>query len=112
MASSWKLARGRSHFTAAFPVHFWCTFCGASTPDNQTRQASITNIVEPCRPSLSWVGLHCLWGVDAFRTECHEAHPLKGNSVFSEREALLKCTERFRPDLVSATRIDAKDLTQ
>src|SRR5215467_12607837 len=39
-------------------------------------------------------------------------HPLKGNSVFSEREALLKCTERFGPDLVSATRIDAKDLTQ
>ena len=56
----------------------------------------------------------CLWGVDAFRTECHGAttHPLKGNSGFSEREALLKCTERFRPNLVAATRIDAKDLTQ
>src|SRR5262249_19104914 len=51
-------------------------------------------------------------GVDAFRTECHGAtiHPLKGNSVFSEREALLKCTERFGPNLVAATRIDAKDL--
>src|SRR5215472_8024325 len=21
-------------------------------------------IIEPCRPWLSWVGLHCLWGVD------------------------------------------------
>src|SRR5215472_3541983 len=93
-------ATGRSHFTAAFPVHFWCIFCGGSTTDSQARQASITNIVEPCRPSLSWVGFHCLWGVDAFRTECHWAitHPLKGNSVFSEREALLKCTERFGPN--------------
>ena len=27
----------------------------------------------------------------------------KGNSVFSEREALLKCTERFGPNLVAAT---------
>ena len=75
---------------------------------------SRTGIIEPCRPWLSWVGLDCLWGVDAFRTECHGAttHPLKGNSGFSEREALLKCTERFGPILVAATRIDAKDLTQ
>src|SRR5215470_9101060 len=37
---------------------------------------------------------------DAFRTECHGAttHPLKGNSVFLEREALLKCTEHFGPN--------------
>jgi hypothetical protein len=48
-------------------------------------------IIEPCRPWLSWVGLHRLWHVDAFRTECTGAitHPLKGNSVFSERESLL-----------------------
>ena len=25
---------------------------------------SRTTIIEPCRPWLSWVGLHCLWGVD------------------------------------------------
>src|SRR5215472_307594 len=81
-------ATGRSHFTAAFPLLFWCIFCGGSTPDNQARQASITNIVEPCRPSLSWVGLH--WGVDAFRTECHWGYysPVKGQQrVFGTRGA-------------------------
>src|SRR5262249_41277622 len=30
-----------------------------------------TGIIEPCRPWLSWVGFSCLWGVNAFRTECH-----------------------------------------
>ena len=70
----------------------------------------LSNPADLCRPWLSWVGFYCLWGVDAFRTECHEAHPLKGNSVFSEREALLKCTERFGPNLVAATGINAKDL--
>jgi len=44
-----------------------------------------TSIIEPCRPWLSWVG--------------------KGSSVFSERESLLKCTERFGANLVAATRI-------
>jgi len=29
----------------------------------------------------------------------------KGSSVFSERESLLKCTERFGANLVAATRI-------
>jgi ISXO2-like transposase domain len=46
-----------------------------------------TGIIEPCRPWLSWVGFYCLWGVDAFRTECHGAttHPLKGQQrVFAE----------------------------
>src|SRR5215470_15449138 len=47
-------ATRRSHFIAAFALHFWCTFCGGSTPDNQVRQATITNII--CRPWLSWVG--------------------------------------------------------
>jgi hypothetical protein len=31
--------------------------------DRRHRRA-ITGIIEPCRPWLSWVGLHCLWGMD------------------------------------------------
>ena len=63
---------------------------------------SRTGIIEPCRPWLSWVGLDCLWGVDAFRTECHGAttHPLKGNSVFSEREVLLNAPSASVPSIV------------
>src|SRR5262249_49981014 len=85
-------------------------------PTKPYRRAAMTTAVDKCPAAARLVavaaaghlptaptpppGTRPLWGVDAFRTECHEAHPLKGNSVFSEREALLKCTERFRPDLV------------
>src|SRR5215471_14660761 len=48
------IGRARRDGTIAFHcgilVHFWCIFCGGSTPDNQARQASITNIpltIEP-----------------------------------------------------------------
>src|SRR5215470_2120544 len=64
----------------------------AARDRHRLRRPAISSIIEPRRPWLSWVG--------------------KGSGVFSEREALLKCTECFGPDLVAATRIDAKDLTQ
>ena len=64
----------------------------AARDRHRLRRPAISSIIEPCRPSLSWVG--------------------KGSSVFSERESLLKCTEHFGPNLVAATRVDSKDLTQ
>src|SRR5215467_12582368 len=59
------------------------------------------------QPALSNPADHGYRGLDctAFAAWTHFArnatgaitHPLKGNSVFSERESLLKCTERFGP---------------
>src|SRR5215472_4148908 len=62
----------------------------AARDRHRLRRPAISSIIEPCRPWLSWVG--------------------KGSSVFSEREPLLKCTERFGPNLVAATRIDENSL--
>src|SRR5215470_1660453 len=37
----------------------------AARDRHRLRRPAISSIIEPCRPWLSWVGLHCLWGVDA-----------------------------------------------
>src|SRR5215471_1073855 len=46
------LASARSHRAIAYRM----VTLTSLTSDN--------SIIEPCRPWLSWVGLHCLWGVD------------------------------------------------
>src|SRR5215469_10954237 len=71
----------------AWIVHPFGYSAGPPARDrHRLRRPAISSIIEPCRPWLSWVG--------------------KGSSVFSERESLLKCTERFGPNLVAAIRID------
>src|SRR5215831_3373833 len=87
--------------------HFRCTF-GAFFA---AVRPPIIRLVRLRSPTLSNPADHRYRGLDctAFGAWTHSArnatggitHPLQGNSVFSEREALLKCTERFGPALVS-----------
>src|SRR5215469_17576118 len=60
----------------------------AARDRHRLRRPAISSIIEPCRPWLSWVG--------------------KGSSVFSEREALLKCTERFGPNPFPKTSLNGR----
>src|SRR5262245_58012495 len=50
----------------ALPLGTWTKAVGAGGTDwHRPRDASSYSLlIEPCRPWLSWVGLHCLWGVD------------------------------------------------
>src|SRR5262252_562302 len=51
----------------ALPLGTWTKAVGAGGTIGTDRAMHhlIPFLSEPCRPWLSWVGLHCLWGVDA-----------------------------------------------
>src|SRR5262249_42721297 len=63
----WRNAIGATGFHAG---HERLTIAATTTPPMpyrllklaEARWVTGTGIIEPCRPWLSWVGLHCLWG--------------------------------------------------